>query len=79
MNHELMAALSAGVVVAVAVIVAATMQLDDGDPVELDLSRKTGRLIVENSAMAAVIATRDADQSAPILMNRPGVGEPEWT
>jgi hypothetical protein len=79
MNQELVSALSAGVRVAFAIVTAATIELDGGAAVALDLARKTGRLIVENAAIAAVIAERDADPLAgPILMNRAGVGEDEW-
>lgn len=77
-NKELIAALSARVQVSIAVITKAELILDDASPVPLDLERKTSRLIVENAAMAAVIAARAADPSAPILLNRPGVGEAEW-
>jgi hypothetical protein len=79
MNHELVAAMRAGVLVSCAVITTASLSLDGGESRPLDLSRKTGRLIVENAAMAGVIAEREADPiNGPILVNRPGVGEEEW-
>jgi len=33
---------------------------------------------VENAAMAAAIAAREADPAAPVLVNRPGVREDDW-
>jgi hypothetical protein len=80
MNQELLAAIRSGSRVRCAVITTALISLDDGAPLSFDLSRKTGRLIVENAAMAAVIAAREADPvGGPVLMNRPGVGEAEWS
>jgi hypothetical protein len=80
MNQELLAAIRSGSRVWCAVITTASISLDEGAPQALDLSRKTGRLIVENAAMAAVIAEREADPvGGPVLMNRPGVGEADWS
>ncbi len=79
MNNELTVALSRGTAVSVATITDATIELDNGMNESVDLSRKTGRLMLENLAMAAVIAGRDADPAmGAILVNRPGVGEGEW-
>jgi hypothetical protein len=79
MNQEFVTALSAGVPVTVSIVTAATIEVDGAGRAQLDLSRKTGRLILENAAMAAVIAERDRDPiGGPILLNRPGVGEGEW-
>jgi hypothetical protein len=56
------------------------ISLDGAPPRPLDLSRKTSRLILENAAIAAVIADRETDPvDDPILINRPGVGEVEWS
>lgn len=75
-----MEAVTAGVYVSCATVTSATISVDRGEPRPLDLSRKTSRLIVENAAMAAVMAERDADPVAgPMLVNRPGVGESEWS
>jgi hypothetical protein len=79
MNKELVEALAAGGRVSCATVTEAGISLDVGEAKPLDLSRKTSRLIVENAAMAAVIAAREADpDGGPVLMNRPGVGEVEW-
>jgi len=79
MNEELVDAIRAGSRVSCAILTEASISLDGGASRILDLSRKTGRLIVENAAMAAVIAEREADvDHGPRLMNRPGVGEAEW-
>jgi hypothetical protein len=80
MNKELVAALTAGVRVSHAIVVGPTISLDGAPSRPLDLSRKTSRLILENAAIAAVIADREADPvNGPILVNRPGVGEAEWS
>lgn len=79
LNNELVTALRSGMRISCAVVTDATISLDGASARELDLSRKTGRVIVENAAMAAAIAARDADaEGGPILVNRPGVGEAEW-
>ncbi len=79
LNQHIVDALGAGVSVSLAVITSAHLSIGVGPPRGLDLSRKTGRQIVENAAIAALIAEREADpQSGPVLMNRPGVGEAEW-
>lgn len=79
MHKELVDAIRGGARVTCAAITAAAISLDRGPSRPLDLSRKTSRLIVENAAMAAVIAERLADPvRGPVLMNRPGVGEAEW-
>jgi hypothetical protein len=79
MNEEIVVELRRGVPLSFAVITAASLAIDDASPVPMDLSRKTNRQIVENAAMAEVIAEREADlQGGPLLMNRPGVGEAEW-
>ena len=78
MNRELVDALARGVRVSQATIMGATISLEDGPWRSLDLARKTGRLILENAAMAAVLAEREADPvRGPVLVNRPGVGESE--
>lgn len=78
-NRELVEALQAGVRVSCAMVTAASISLDGAQPRQLDLARKTGRLILENASMAAAIAEREADPvSGSLLMNRPGVGEAEW-
>jgi hypothetical protein len=80
MNRELVDALARGVRVSQATIMGATISLEDGPWRSLDLARKTGRLILENAAMAAVLAEREADPvRGPVLVNRPGVGESEWS
>ncbi|HEX7948876.1 MAG TPA: hypothetical protein VF494_00900 [Candidatus Limnocylindrales bacterium] len=80
MNEEMVAALRAAVSVTVAVITTASLSIDGGPPRALELSRKTGPQIVENAAMAEVIAERESDPvRGPVLMNRPGVGEAEWS
>ena len=64
---------------ACATITAATVLLAGVSAQPLDLWRETGRLIVEDAAMAAVIAEREAyPTSGPILVNRPGIGDAEW-
>jgi hypothetical protein len=79
-NEELVRALSNGTAVICSIITSAVITLDHGATVTLDFARKTGRLIVENAAMAAVLAERQANPAtAPVLMNRPGVGEAEWS
>jgi len=79
MNKELVDAIHGGSRVWCAVITAASISLDGASPRLLDLTRKTSRLIVENAAMAAVIAERESDPvHGPVLVNRPGVGETEW-
>jgi hypothetical protein len=80
MNKELVAALTAQIGVTFAIVTTASISIDGSPPVALDLTRKTGRLIVENAAMAAVIAEREEDpMRGPLLINRPGVGEAEWS
>jgi hypothetical protein len=80
MNTELVAALTAGIRVSQAIVVGPTISLNGAPARPLDLSRKTSRLILENAAMAAVIADRETDPvNGPILVNRPGVGEMEWS
>ena len=80
MNREIVEAIRAGARVSCEVITQASIALDGGQRKPLELSRKTGRLIVENAAMAAVIGQREADPAGgPILVNRPGVGEAEWS
>ena len=72
--------LTRGVRVSQATVMGATISLDDGPWRSLDLARKTGRLILENAAIAAVLAEREADPvRGPVLVNRPGVGEAEWS
>jgi hypothetical protein len=61
MHEELIVAIANGSRVSLATIGAATITLDDGPSRLLDLTRKTSRLIVENAAIAAVIAEREAD------------------
>jgi hypothetical protein len=79
MNQEIVDAIRVGERVSCAVMTTATIALDGTPHRPLDLARKTGRLIVENAAMAAVIAEREADPvGGPSLANRPGVGEAEW-
>lgn len=78
MNRELIDAMRLGTRIPYSIITAASISIDAGPPRPLDLARKTGRLIVENAAMAAAIAAREADPTAPILVNRPGVGESDW-
>lgn len=79
-NGEIVAALEARVTVSVSVITRAAISVDGRPPRDLDLSRKTSRQIVENAAMAEVIAEHEADPAhGPVLMNRPGVGEAEWS
>lgn len=80
MNQELVDVLTRGVRVSQETVMGATISLDDGPWRSLDLARKTGRLILENAAMAAVLAEREADPvRGPVLVNRPGVGEAEWS
>ena len=80
MNQELVDVLTRGVRVSQETVMAATISLNDGPWRSLDLGRKTGRLIVENAAIAAVLAERAADPvNGPVLINRPGVGEAEWS
>lgn len=80
MNQELLEAIQSGARVWCAVVTEAFISLNGGASQPLDLSRKTGRLIVENAAMAAILAEREADPlGGPVLVNRPGVGEAEWS
>lgn len=79
MNQELVDALTRGVRVSQATVTGATISLDDGPWRSLDLARKTGRLILENGAMAAVLAERETDPVRGPVANRPGVGEAEWS
>ena len=78
-NAELAEALGRGVRVGVAVVTAATLDLDDASPRALKLDLKSNRLIVENAAIAAIGAACDESPgSAPHPLNRPGVGEDAW-
>lgn len=80
MNQELVETLARGVRVSQDAITDATISLNDGPWGSLDLARKTFRLMLENAAMAAVLAERKADPvRGPVLVNRPGVGEAEWS
>ncbi len=80
MKQEIVTALSAGVNVTLAIVTNASMTIDGGPVRTLDLARKTSRQVVENAAMAEAIAQREADPArGPVLMNRPGVGEAEWS
>lgn len=78
MNRELVDAISVGTRISYSTITTATISIDDRAPRALGLARKTSRLIVENAAMAAAIAARAAGPTAPVLVNRPGVGEDDW-
>ena len=55
----------------------------DGSPdqsVQFLIERHGRDSIVENAAMAAIIAEREEDpMRGPVLINRPGVGEAEWS
>jgi hypothetical protein len=80
MNEQIVTALGAGVRVSVATITTASMSIDGGSPRSLKLSRKTSRQIVENAAIAELINQRAVDPAhGSVLMNRPGVGEAEWS
>jgi hypothetical protein len=80
MNQEIVTALGAGVKVTLAIVTTASTSIDGAAFQTLDLARKTSRQVVENAAMAAAIAQREGDPArGPELMNRPGVGEAEWS
>lgn len=61
MNKKLVEALRTGSRVSCAVVTDALISLDGAKPRQLDLARKTSRLIVENAALEVVISQRAAD------------------
>ena len=82
LNMLLKDAVGGGSLVTVWVSTAAAVRLDADEEEPLDLSRHAGRLIAEQAALLAAAVEDLSESGEPPLrlriLNRPGVGEPEY-
>jgi hypothetical protein len=82
LNAILKDAIAKGSKVSVFISTEASPKIDDGAPIDVPMSRKNTRLIVEQTAIHAVqmqnIGDDDAVLIVPVVLDRPGRGEDEY-